>query len=147
MSSFVEELEFHDPSPDQSGVSETPVVKWKNIAANLFVGGEPMEHIARTLGMDVEEIHGFIHSPAGQDLTKQLMQESSAAFDNILEGSKVDNLMTLLRLRDGAKTDAVRLNAVKELNVLCGNVDPLSNLTPDQIKARFKQLKEEINQS
>lgn len=139
-------FEFGDDSTP-TVVSDTPVRKWKNLACKLFVGGESISEISKMVNQDEAIVRDFVYSPHGKTVIKQLEQESISVFDNILSGSKLDSLMTLLTLRDKGSTDTVRLNATKLLLDLSEGKDPNRHKSPEEMKKEVEQLLKGMQQS
>lgn len=95
------------------------------------------------LGQEVEDVKAFVHSPKGKFLIKEMSREDDLAYETLLEGARMDNLLELLRVRDHGSSDTCKLNAVKALNELSdSHGGKKSALSPEEAKKELEAILE-----
>ena len=102
----------------------------------LHLEGWPNHDIANELRQPIADIAEVITSKDGKQEIAKALAEDEKVIVKILEAAGIDSVYTLIRLRDGAKTETVRYNAAKTL-LEHGQGKPLAKI--QQISDEFSK--------
>ena len=109
---------------------------WHRLAVRLHLEGWPNHDIANELRQPVADIAEVITTKDGKKEIAKALEEDEKVVVKILEAAGIDSIYTLIRLRDGAKTESVRYNAAKTL-LEHGQGKPLAKI--QQINEEFSR--------
>lgn len=108
-------------TPAQSAQPETLAPQGaadiSRVVAALLVKGETPVDIAKVLGREEAQIRAIIRNPLTLEYIREVTNDDQyEAATNILEGSLVDTVIELIRLRDNPNTPIpVKLNVCREI--------------------------------
>ena len=108
---------------------------WHRLAVRLHLEGWPNHDISNEWRQPMADIAEVITSKEGKAEIAKVLADDEKVVTKILEAAGIDSIYTLIRLRDGAKTESVRYNAAKTL-LEQGQGKPL---------AKIQQINDEIS--
>lgn len=93
----------------------SPIKPWQRLACLLYSNGTPLHDVAKEVNVDYDMISLFVTSPRGVAIMKALVTENPDRMANIVESTVIDSLLTMVKIRDGGKTDQAKLTAASQL--------------------------------
>jgi hypothetical protein len=115
------------------------------IVCKLSVLGHSLEEIAETLGITIEEAYEQLNSVKSQKLLTRMIEETDGTNEiaNLLKGGAALAVMELRKLVMEAKTEGVRLNAIKTLLTMVFEPDKLRAPKSDSVKDLLEEIQKQ----
>lgn len=115
------------------------------IVCKLSLMGHTLEEIAETVGITAEEAFEQINSPRSQKLLAKLIEASDGTNEiaNLLKGGAVLAVLELRKLVAEAKTENVKLTAIKTLLSMVFEPEKLRTTKNDSVGDLLEEIRKQ----